>query len=86
MPRALVLLIGVFLLSGCAEQIRDRVDTIFGVKDEPARVASEPRHCYRTIGKVNCYSEPLKGEEANRLVGYDGKAPRSTSGTGPLRP
>lgn len=87
MRKAIVLSVGLFLLSGCAEQIREQVDTIFGKKEEvPAPVAAEPRYCYRTIGKVNCYAEPLPGQEANRLVGYDGPAPRSTSATGPLRP
>lgn len=48
--------------------------------------APEPRYCYKTIGKVNCYSQPLDGSESNRLVGYDGPAPRPSAGTGPLSP
>ena len=86
MRKAWVLLTCLFIVSGCAEQIRENVDRLFGKAGAGAPLISEPRYCYRTIGKVNCYSEPLKGQEANRLVGYDGKAPRSTSGTGPLRP
>jgi hypothetical protein len=73
-------------LVGCAEDIRAKIDEVFGKKEEPKVVAVEPRYCYRTIGKVNCYAEPLEGQEANRLIGYDGPAPRSTSGTGRLRP
>jgi hypothetical protein len=80
-------LIALLLLSGCAEDIRAKIDDVFGRKDEPKKiVAADPRYCYRTIGKVNCYAEPLEGQEANRLIGYDGPAPRSTAGTGPLRP
>jgi hypothetical protein len=86
MRKTIVLAVGLFLLSGCAAQIREKVDAVFGEKEEPGPVAVEPRYCYRTIGKVNCYAEPLDGNEANRLVGYDGPAPRSTSATGPLRP
>jgi hypothetical protein len=87
MRRLLVPLTTVFLLAGCAEDIRTSVNDLFGQKKPPAKVvAAEPRYCYRTIGKVNCYAQPLEGNEANRLVGYDGPAPRSTSGTGPLRP
>jgi hypothetical protein len=86
--RSLVVpLTAMLLLSGCAEDIRAGNDEVFGRKAEPKKVvAVEPRYCYRTIGKVNCYAQPLEGQEANRLVGYDGPAPRSTSGTGPLRP
>jgi hypothetical protein len=87
MRRLFVPLIALALLSGCAADIRTVVDDLFGGKEVAKRpVAAEPRYCYRTIGKVNCYAEPLPGEEANRLVGYDGPAPRSTSGTGPRRP
>ncbi|MDA0340196.1 MAG: hypothetical protein O3B74_01195 [Proteobacteria bacterium] len=87
MRRAIVLSIGLLLLSGCAEDIRTVVDDLFGAKQvKPAVAAVEPRYCYRTIGKVNCYTQPLGGEEANRLIGYEGAAPRATSSTGPLRP
>lgn len=88
MRRLLVPLTALLLLSGCAADIRTVVDDLFGnEKAEPKKiVAVEPRYCYRTIGKVNCYAQPLDGQEANRLIGYDGPAPRSTSGTGPLRP
>ncbi|MBM86583.1 MAG: hypothetical protein CMM47_11240 [Rhodospirillaceae bacterium] len=86
MWKAWVFLTCLLLVSGCAEQIREKVDRVFGKNEKVAPMKSEQRYCYRTIGKVNCYPEPLKGQEANRLVGYDGKAPRSTSGTGPLRP
>lgn len=87
MRRFFVPLIIMLPLMGCAEDIRAGIDRISGKKQESRKiVATEPRYCYRTIGKVNCYAEPLEGQEANRLVGYDGPAPRSTSGTGPLRP
>jgi hypothetical protein len=87
MRRYLVPLIVLFPLMGCAEDIRAGIDEAFGKKEAPKKaVAAEPRYCYRTIGRVNCYAEPLEGQEANRLIGYDGPAPRSTSGTGPLRP
>ena len=87
MLRAIVCSAGLFLLAGCAEQYHRTVEELFGKQEEAKPVAaSEPRYCYRTIGKVNCYPEPLEGNEANRLVGYSGPAPRSTSATGPLRP
>jgi len=45
------------------------VDDLFGAKKEkPTVVAVEPRYCYRTIGKVNSYTQPLGGEEENRLI------------------
>ena len=86
MRRLLFSAVVMLPLAGCAEDIRAKIDEVFGKKEEPKVVAVEPRYCYRTIGKVNCYAQPLEGNEANRLVGYDGPAPRSTSGTGPLRP
>lgn len=73
-------------LMGCAENIRKNIDKVFGDNSEKDRTIPEAVYCYRTIGKVNCYSEPLPGQEANRLIGYDGKSPRSTAATGPLRP
>ena len=66
--------------------IRKNIDKVFGDNSEKDRAIPEAVYCYRTIGKVNCYSEPLPGQEANRLIGYDGKSPRSTAATGPLRP
>jgi hypothetical protein len=86
--RRLFVAVAILLsLVGCAQDIRAGIDRTFGKKEEPKKtVATEPRYCYRTIGKVNCYAEPLEGQEANRLIGYDGPSPRSTSGTGPLRP
>lgn len=86
--RSLIVPLTILLfLSGCAEDIRAGIDEVFGRKVQPKKiVAVESRYCYRTIGKVNCFAQPLEGQEANRLVGYVGPAPRSTSGTGPLRP
>ncbi len=63
------------------------VDDLFGATQEkPAVAVVEPRYCYGTIGKVNCYTQPLGGEGENRLIGYEGAAPRPTSSIGPLRP
>ena len=86
--RSLIVRLTILLfLSGCAEDIRAGIDEVFGRKVQPKKImAVESLYCYRTIGKVNCYAEPLEGQEANRLIGYDGPAPRSTAGTGPLRP
>ena len=73
-------------LMGCAETIRANIDKLFMEGTKQSRAMPQPVYCYRTIGKVNCYSQPLPGQEANRLIGYDGKSPRSTAATGPLRP
>ncbi len=79
-------------LVGCAEVGQtvqtavDNVSTAFQPREQPAAEPPPTSYCYRTIGKVNCYSQPLPGSEANRLVGYQGPPPRSTSGTGPLSP
>jgi hypothetical protein len=55
MRRFFVPLIIVLPLMGCAEDIRAGIDRITGKKEEPRKiVATEPRYCYRTIGKVNC--------------------------------
>ncbi|NQW12173.1 MAG: hypothetical protein HQ481_20095 [Alphaproteobacteria bacterium] len=62
----------------------DGVKTAFEPAKERAPAPQTPRYCYRTLGKVNCYTQPLPASEANRLVGYEGPAPRATSGTGPL--
>lgn len=63
------------------------VQSAFGLEDteEPVR-QKPPKYCYRTLGDVTCYAQPLPAREANRLVGYEGPPPRSSSGTGPLIP
>lgn len=82
------LLIG--LLSGCAEvgqSVQNAVNDVsaaFQPKEQAPAVPPPTSYCYRTLVKVNCYAQPLPGSEANRLIGYQGPAPRSSSGTGPL--
>lgn len=92
-PARTVLVVAlVGLLAGCADvgaSVRSAVDgvkTAFEPPKEEPEPEVEPRYCYRTLGKVNCYPQPLPASEANRLVGYQGPAPRATSGTGPLSP
>jgi hypothetical protein len=87
MQKIVCFLICIVCLSACDNQTRDKIkDMISGSGNPPATAAAESLYCYRTIGKVNCYTEPLKGQEANRLIGYDGTSPRTTSGSGALRP
>ena len=86
MREFILMILGVFILSGCADRIRENINYVLGNSAKQEAGISEPRYCYRSIGTINSYSEPLKGQEANRLVGHEGPAPRSTSGTGPLRP
>jgi hypothetical protein len=46
------------------------VDDLFGATQEkPAVAAVEPGYCYGTIGKVNCYTQPLG---ARKQIGYEG--------------
>lgn len=79
-------------LFGCAEvgqSVQNAVHDVsaaFEPKEQPAAVPPPVSYCYRTLGKVSCYAQPLPSTEANRLVGYQGPAPRSSSGTGPLSP
>ena len=81
------LLLSIVCLSACDNQTRDRIkDMVSGSGNPLETVVAESLYCYRTIGKVNCYTEPLKGQEANRLIGYDGTSPRTTSGSGAQRP
>lgn len=81
-----LLVIGALIaLTGCAE-IDRQVQSVLGTPETAAAAPPAPSYCYRTLGKVNCYSQPLPASEANRLVGYQGPPPRSTSGTGPLSP
>ena len=87
-----MVVLGAVALAGCAEvgqTVQTAVDTMstaFQPKEQPAAEPLPTSYCYRTIGKVNCYTQPLPGSEANRLVGYQGPPPRSSSGTGPLSP
>ena len=75
-----------FIFGVCGAETRCKIHSVLhGYGDNSASVI-EPLYCYKTIGKANCYSEPLKGEEANRLIGYDGVSPRTTSGSGVSRP
>ena len=73
-------------LMGCAGTIRENIEKLIMEGTKQRRAVPQSVYCYLTIGKVNCYSQPLPGQEANRLIGYDGKSPRSTAATGPLRP
>ena len=86
MRSLLVLFLLAGSLIGCAETMRENIDKLFMDGTKKSRAVSQSVYCYRTIGRVNCYSQPLPGQEANRLIGYDGKSPRSTAATGPLRP
>ena len=87
MQKIALLLALMVCLNGCDSQVRDKIKDMIGASKKPsATVATEPLYCYRTIGTVNCYTEPLKGQEANRLIGYGGTSPRTTSGSGALRP
>ncbi|WP_420405663.1 hypothetical protein [Nisaea sp.] len=77
-----LILLAFLLITACAElpaQLGQKADA------EPPR-PPEPRYCYKTLGKVSCYAQPLDGREANRLVGYEGPSPRPNAGTGPLSP
>ena len=87
MQKIALLLALMVCLSGCDSQVRDKIKDMIGASKKPsATVATEPLYCYRTIGTVNCYTEPLKEQEANRLIGYGGTSPRTTAGSGALRP
>ena len=76
------------LCAGCAgvQSVMNDVSTAFDAPAPAAEREAAPTYCYRTLGKVSCYSQPLPASEANRLVGYQGPAPRASSGTGPLSP
>ena len=87
MQKFALLVMLMVCLSACDSQVRDKIKDMVGASKKPAAtVAAESLYCYRTIGTVNCYTEPLKGQEANRLIGYDGTSPRTTAGSGALRP
>jgi hypothetical protein len=84
---ALVVLGGCAGMEGIRKDAGNLTRDLFGSKEDPPPPPRiDPRYCYRTLGRVDCYAEPLPGHEANRLVGYDGPPPRTTAGTGPLKP
>lgn len=89
-----VSMISMFTLGACAQVGgvvgggARAVQSALGLDDTeegPVR-QSPPKYCYRTLGAVDCYAQPLAARESNRLLGYEGPPPRSTSGTGPLIP
>ena len=86
MRSLLVLFLLAGSLMGCAATMKENINKLFMGSTKQSRAVPQSVYCYRTIGRVNCYSQPLPGQEANRLIGYDGKSPRSTAATGPLRP
>ena len=73
----------MFSLGACAEvggvvgTGLQTVQSAFGLEDteEPVR-QKPPKYCYRTLGDVTCYAQPLPAREANHLVGYEGPPPR----------
>ena len=43
----------------------------------PGRRAEEkPAYCYRTLGSVECYPEPLAGQDHRRLEDFTPMTPR----------
>ena len=89
---ALLVVSAAASIAGCSGLEQSVQSAVGGVtaafqppKEEP-EPAVTPTYCYRTLGRVNCYPQPLPASEANRLVGYQGPAPRASSGTGPLSP
>lgn len=49
------------------------ISKLLGSEPEPQRVV-QPRYCYETLGREECYLEPLVGAEA-RLQGFVGPIP-----------
>ncbi len=50
------------------------ISKLLGREPEPQTVVVEPRYCYETLGREECYLEPLVGAEA-RLQGFVGPVP-----------
>ena len=46
-------------LMGCAGTIRENIDKLFMEGTKQSRALPQSVYCYRTIGKVNCYSQPV---------------------------
>lgn len=61
----LILLISGLLLSSCSNAERD----IFDISRDKyeAAVNYKPLYCYRSLGQIECYSEPIPWAE-HRLV------------------
>lgn len=69
-PCSTGLALGVVLaglaLAGCQSTPEEPTTALIGPTGDP--VHSTPVYCYRTLGSVDCYREPLPGPP-NRLVG-----------------
>lgn len=71
-------------LSGCSNPFAEDAPSLTDIlgagwlvaaDDEVADAAVEgPLYCYRTIGREDCYAEPLP-REGGRLVGFQGPPP-----------
>jgi hypothetical protein len=47
---------------------RSLKDGGFLCRPEGAQIVEAPLYCYRTLGRVDCYYQPLSGTESSRLV------------------
>jgi len=59
------------LLGACASFSPDDV-----YLDRFPAAALAPRHCYRTLGVVDCHARALPGEENREIVFFDAPVPR----------
>ncbi|MFY7961788.1 MAG: hypothetical protein ACOVVK_17055 [Elsteraceae bacterium] len=66
------LVLGLLMMAGCAQQQSSQLGTV--IPSAPYVAPILPSYCYKTLSSVDCYAQPLVGEE-RRLVNYQGPPP-----------
>ena len=73
MGKAACILLVALVASACsnpwADERPSQAEMIRTGWNQPTPLALAPRHCYRTLARVDCYSVP-QPDEAGRRVGY----------------
>ncbi|MCR9256394.1 MAG: hypothetical protein NXI16_09895 [Alphaproteobacteria bacterium] len=80
------------LLGGCStaqqgvDYLLDLGDFGRSAGEEQKVVQQRPLYCYRTLGREECYAQPLPDREIGRLVEFYGPPPSSLTNGGAARP
>jgi hypothetical protein len=67
-----ILILSLLVLAGCAQRQSSQIGTV--IPQPPNVTPILPSYCYKTLSSVDCYAQPLEGQE-RRLVNYQGPPP-----------
>ncbi len=74
-----LLVLGLLMMAGCAQQQQSQVGTV--IPSAPNVAPILPSYCYKTLSSVDCYAQPIESE-VRRLVNYQGPPPATFGWSG----